>query len=163
MADNEREQLKQRRRALIKAAGAAPVVFSLTSGSAVAATSLTCKDKSQSLAQTDKPAGALTDSDKWMRFKVQAYRINQSGGQVTGFTLSNSWYKVDQGVASVVSPNGAPQPISGQFFYLLVDYVSPTQYKIYPASSPVVSPIAGASCWNSLTGAHLTNPPNVVN
>lgn len=172
MADNEREQLKQRRRALIKAAGAAPVVFSLTSGSAVAATSLTCKDKSQSLAQIQQPAGATQGSpDTWMRYKVDAYSIPQPNADVLGFQYpTGTWYKVVSGVASRVTlqSNGNGQgtlPTStGGFYYLLVNYSSGQSFDAVYVGQTIQNPIAGASCWNSLTGGtSATNPPNLVN
>lgn len=168
MSDNEREKLKQRRRALIKAAAATPAVLTLPSGAALAAASLTCKDKSQTIAQADPPPGARTFNDDWMRYRVPAFSIKQPGGPVKGFEYpAGTWYKVD-GAGKAYSINlqpgngNLPTPTGG-YYYLLVNYSSGQTFDSVYVGQQLPNPIAGASCWNSLTGAQLTNPPNLVN
>ncbi len=166
MPSIESEQ-KHRRRRILKAAASAPVVFTLPSGAALAAASLTCAEKSAELAGSgaEPVPGVTTAPDNWMRFSLQGYTINQSGGQLQGFTLGGNWYAVNaDGTVVAVVPNGNPNA-NGTTYYALVDYESyaagnaQTMY-VY-LGTPIGSPIAGASCWNSLTGATLT--ANVIN
>ena len=142
------------------------MVFTLPNGSALAAASMSCAQKSDNLADRSPPTGVTTSADTWMRYRLDAYSINQSGGPVSGITFGGKWYRVDvNGIATEVTPNGNPQPISGSYYYALVDYSTyPTTGAIgsvYPAKSPIDNPIAGASCWNSLLSTALTS--NVIN
>ena len=85
------------------------------------------------------------------------------------FTLSSQWYRVlADGTADPVALSAANNKPIGELAkpegerFVLVDYaayqagISQTLY-VYPTSSPVINPISGASCWNSLTGATLTS------
>lgn len=154
------ERTKQRRR-ILRAAVGTPLVFSLPSGAAIADTSLSCKVKSHSLATSEPALGATSSPDKWVRFEVSAYRINQPGGHVRGFKLNDglqdSWYRVNNdGTVSNITPNGNAVEQSEKF-YLLVDYDSyianktnPIMY-VYKGGDGISSPIAGTSCWNSIS------------
>ncbi len=165
------EQEKQRRRNIIKGAAGVPLIFTLPNGAALAATSLTCKNKSQLAATNENPKGGVvsagTNPDKWVRFKTPAYGFKINGTNLTGFKLTVSgidkWYSVAlSGAVALVTPptNGANAPtlISGSFCYLMVDYdkyyngtsLGPQDF-IYLGSA-LVAPIAGSSCWNSLSG-----------
>ena len=194
MTQSKSERTEQRRR-ILRAAASAPVILTLPSGAALAATSVTCAQKSQELAQTSPPAGVASAPDTWMRFEVDVYSFN---GSVTAtstsafldasatsttatagstpqaqkelyFTLGSQWYRVlADGTAEPVALSAANNKSLGDLGasegkrFVLVDYaayqagVSQTLY-VYPTSSPVINPISGVSCWNSLTGANLTS------
>ena len=82
-----------------------------------------------------------------------------------GFTLGGRWFRVNaDGSVTEVTPRGTPQS-NGLTYFALVDYEAysvgqPETVYVYQGA-PIASPIAGASCWNSLTGAMLT--VNVIN
>ena len=61
---------RSRRRRILKAAASAPVVFTLPSGAALAAGSLTCAEKSANLAVSGAVPvpGVTLAPDIWMRF-----------------------------------------------------------------------------------------------
>lgn len=148
MSAKEKELLKQRRRALIKAVGAAPVVLTLPNGAAFAATSLTCADKTKGSAA----AGVVEGTDTWVRVSVQKLKFKSDSTVFYGFSYNNNYYKVEGRTATpYVLPNGAKKPsaINGRYG-LLVDYNAPGVYGVYPADSSIGNPIAGASCWNSV-------------
>ena len=165
MASTDSEKNIKRRR-ILKAAASAPVVFTLPTGAALAATSLTCADKSAERASLELPAGVTSAPDSWMRFSLPGFRINQPGGQFQGFNLGGTWYAVNaDGTVTPVTPNGTPQS-NGLTYYALVDYDAYSSGQaasmyVYHGGTGVVSPIAGASCWNSLTGSALSS--NVIN
>ena len=155
MSDNEREKLKQRRRALIKAAGAVPVVFSLTNGSPAAAASLTCADKTKGASAPYVTSG----TDGWVRVSVPQLEYISGNGNGThvagyGFMYKGNYYTVNSN-GSIISgkPNGTTQEqtVPNQNYYLLVDYGgSPGSFTVYPTDTNIGNPIAGASCWNSV-------------
>jgi len=144
MSDNEREKLKQRRRALIKAAGAAPVVFSLANGSAVAAASATCDTKPMG----PTPGNVVTSSDNWVRETVTKYDITlkNNGGTISAFKQGNSYYSISGSEIKQSTYTGNPQ--SNGYLYLLKDYTG-SSFQVYRAGSTVTNPIT-TSCWTSL-------------
>ena len=155
MSDNEREKLKQRRRALIKAAGAAPVVFSLTNGSPAAAASITCVDKSADIRPRPKMViGGDTASDGWVRVRVQRlrFRSTSAGTNVVGFAYQGNYYTVSSNVATLYMPPTDVRitNVDNRYYGLLVDYAAPGIYGVYPADELIENPVAGASCWNSV-------------
>lgn len=156
----------QRRRRILQAAVGAPVVLTLPNGAAAAAASLNCADKSQAMATDpgtlDKAEGIATAPDTWMRYRVQGYKAGSSKTPV--FTLDGThWYEVlATGAAQpyTLAAGVTPQVVTGKYYYVLVDYATynsgaPISAYVYPDKSPVVNPIAGASCWNSLTGSSV--------
>ena len=162
------ERTQQRRR-LLRAAASAPVVFTLPTGAVLAATSLSCADRSEARFLSEGAPGVTTSPDSWMRFQVQALSIKPQGDgpHVSGFEFNGAYYQPnpDGTVAQITNTNGTPKQIEGNYL-LLVDYStysstsSPHLY-VYPGQTPVSNPIAGASCWSSLTGVLLTT--NVIN
>lgn len=157
-----------RRRSLVKAAAGVGAVFTLPSGAALAATSLTCNNKSATLYnEGPKPVTYGTSPDNWMRIKLQKYkrikvRLNGSVTEVEGFTYNGNWFRVvsDSGnnrAIQVVLDSGVPQKVTGQFYYGLVDYDGTPGKLILDQNQTNLNPIAGASCWNSLTGSKLTS------
>lgn len=167
------ERVKQRRRVLQAAVGA-PVIFTLPSGAALAAASLSCQDKSAQLRTSQGAAGVTSATDTWIRYRLPQYSFkaknlstHQSLGTVNGFTFNSKWYIVQNGDAVEVELNGnGSYTATGSNYYALVDYskysptANPTSY-VYPSATPVASPVAGASCWNSLLATSLT--ANVIN
>jgi hypothetical protein len=158
MSDNEREKLKQRRRAWIKAAGAAPVVFSLANGSAVAAVSATCDTKPMGTA----PGNIVTAPDTWVRQTVAKYDIKIKEGKntkvVSGFMQNGNYYSIS---GSLIDPTTVKRTTKNGSVYLLVDYDgSSSTYRAYEPGSTVDNPISG-SCWASLnpTGGGGGNIP----
>lgn len=138
----------------------------------------------QSLQTTSPVKGLATsaDTDTWMRYSVQGLRILIPSGNgsstkwVPGFKLGSAYYEVllgsngaPTGIAesrdlAVVNGNGKTnqETDTGKFYYLLVDYakyssasLNTPEVFVYPANV-AASPIAGASCWNSLMGTHLS-------
>jgi hypothetical protein len=165
------DRAKKRRR-VVKAAFSVPAVLTLPHGGEAAAASLTCDVKSNALAATTPPAGVTATTDTWMRYRLPKYKINQTGGQVYGILLDDQYYRIDSdGSATPITPagngNSNTELVANQYYYALVDYSTYSTTPnitafVYPAKSPVASPIAGASCWNSLlVGSALDS--NVVN
>lgn len=181
MSSSQSDRARQRRR-IIQAAVGAPVVFTLPSGAALAAASLTCDDKSNlirntGIGGTDTALGVEAAPDGWVRYRLQVYEINPSGsgGKTNGITFdanpssSSIWYTVNlsTGAATQVTVNGSPSLISGLYYYALVDYSaypsSTASAYVYPAHAPVGSPIAGGSCWTSLLPTSSIGGNNVIN
>lgn len=169
MTLSQSEQQKQRRRSVLKAVAGAPVIFTLSAGTDVAAASITCVNKSATLAASTNPFRAASSTDTWVRYRVQRKKIkitlNGTGQLVTNaFTLGSDWYLVDgSGVVSNVTAirrtNYTPVDLTNQFYFLLVDHAkyltstitSPQSFVILDSSNIGIAPVAGASCWNSVT------------
>ena len=161
----------EKRRRLIKSAAAAPIVLTLPSGSALAASSAMCERKSAD-AFADNPASAVTaGSDRWMRAELQMYSFKgkveglNGTAEYIGFKYDGVNYAVINGAAKpIVLSNGndAETLLPGQSFYVLVDYkgYQPVGLILDSSSIGAQNPIAGASCWNSLTGDTLVE--NVI-
>lgn len=88
------------------------------------------------------------------------------------FYLGTQLYRVlPDSTAQPASLSGDATQTPAGLLYVLVDYtayktdpIAPQHTYVYPASSStglVDNPIAGVSCWNSLTGANLTS--NLIN
>jgi len=175
------DKKKQRRRDILKAAVGAPAVFTLPTGSALAATSLTCVDKGN---QLPTPNGVTTtaSSDTWIRYSVPAisFRKSVSGNvRANGFKLSKSgglagfdYYEVSGTTINQVIPhnNVNEMPVVGiTNYYLLVDskaYLDTKAPKDYIYLGTAISqPVAGASCWNSViaTPGIKTLTSNLIN
>ena len=180
MALTELEKNKQKRRSLLKVAAGAPVIFTLPTGAALAAASLTCKDKSKALANQTPPKGVVPVSDTWMRHKVTGKTIIlNNDNEVPGFELDNKWYRVFVGngqnsgsvndVTLRLKLGTTPQD-NGRFYYLLVDQ---TKHELFPGSpenfvflgtiDPNFAPIAGHTCWNSISTVSNNLTGNVIN
>lgn len=149
----------EKRRRLIKAAAAAPVVFTLPSGAALAATSSpTCDAKSLTRFNTSSVDAVVSEpGDGWVRGQFQSwtFRIKNQNSNSIGFNHLGNWYLVSNGSASLVrtevQTNGtnAPKERQGEYHYVLLNYPDQTNL-ILSASQLDRAPIAGASCWNSL-------------
>ena len=178
------QKTKQRRRDILKAAVGAPVIFTLPTGSALAAVSLTCKDKSQVLASQNPPKGVVAASDTWMRFKVTGKKVKilNNNNVLKGFTLNGKWYRVYVGngvnsgrvedITLTRNVNYSPNPLeNGEFYYLLVDHTdqqnqpgSPESFVFLGTTDPNFAPIAGHTCWNSISTVGPKNlTGNVIN
>lgn len=180
MTPSQSEQQKQRRRSVLKAVAGAPVIFTLSAGTNVAAASISCKAKNQTALPT--PAGASTSSDTWIRYKVQRQSItitNNNNGAVNtvgnAFTLNNNWYRVNADTHIVNPVNllqktvSNPSPVAGQFYYLLVDHsefspsAAPQTFVYLGTENSASDPVAGGSCWNSLATGVTVGTGNVIN
>jgi hypothetical protein len=161
MSSSKADRARQRRR-ILQAAVGAPVVLTLPSGAVLAAGSLSCAEKSQERAATELPAGLTTvPGDTWMRYRLQKY----TGAGLNYVVLDTSnWYLVDEATGAATALSAAPSPlptaVADTYYYALVNFetysdTAPEMLKIYPGTSPVSSPIAGESCWNSLMGTAL--------
>lgn len=161
----------EQRRKLIKAAAGASAVFTLPSGAALANVSATCDQKSLKIYKeaTSKPTGFSGASDGWMRVKLQKYKVKsnlpgQSGlSEGDGFTYGGKWFRVlssSTGVNKAVEvvPNKTTKK-NGEFLYGLVHYDNNAKMGklVLDQGAETVNPVAGASCWNSLTGATLNS------
>lgn len=171
MTLSQSEQQKQRRRSVLKAVVGAPVIFTLSAGTDVAAASISCKDKSLTLATNSPPSGVSTAAtDTWVRYRVQRKQIKitlpDGSKQIVtnAFTLGINWYLVDDsgGVTNVTAirrTNYTPIDLANQFYFLLVDHTkylnstitSPQSFVYLGADNSAAAPIAGSSCWNSIT------------
>lgn len=162
MSTSDSDKQKQRRRNILKAATAVPAIFTLPTGAALAQTSLTCVDKSKAFAAQTPPMGATTAADTWVRYSVAKYKIKLKGGvEVLGFTLNSQWYSVTGAANAItnVSLDTISKPVlqTGGYF-LLVDQSkyqnqpnSPQSFVFLGSENQVTSPVAGNSCWNSVT------------
>ncbi len=177
------EQKKQRRRGILKAVAGAPVLFTLPTGAAVAAASITCKEKSATLAADTQPPGALdsaSGTDIWVRYRVENVTIQTTGSGGTtfpnAFNLGGTWYQVIGNTVSKVPGNintgqGATSFNPKQYYYLLVDHTkylnstttSPQLFVYLGSEQLVAAPIAGGSCWNSITPGGQVPTTNILN
>jgi hypothetical protein len=135
MSSPEQDRAAHRRR-LIKAAVGAPVVFTLPSGAALAAASISCVDKpaaTEAFSTQPMQTFSSTPSDTWVRFKLDKYSIpvktaGKKGGSawtsVNGFKQGEQWYQVsaDGSSAVPVIPGKAPTPVLNESYYGLVEY-----------------------------------------
>ncbi|HRP97637.1 MAG TPA: hypothetical protein PL143_15450 [Rhodocyclaceae bacterium] len=161
---------REHRRRILKAAAGVPVVLTLPSGAAMAAVSVTCDARSQDLYRAEGAAGFPTSPDAWMRVQLPKYsiRLKKSGRYVDGFRFSSGttvrWFKVDGDEAIEVTGElhtaHAPQEVAGEYYYGLIDYQNGYGELLLTQDDQDVMPIAGCSCWNSLTGSTLTT--NVI-
>lgn len=170
MSTSDSDKQKQRRRNILKAATAVPAIFTLPTGAALAQTSLTCVDKSKVLAAQNPPMGATTAADTWVRFSVAKYKIKlQDSSKVFAFTLNSQWYSVTGATNAIANvtltrdPTYDPRPQTGGYF-LLVDQSkyqnqpnSPQSFVFLGSENQVTSPVAGNSCWNSVTPSNQIN------
>lgn len=167
MSTAKQSQIEKRRK-LLKSAVGAPVLFTLPGavGSAMAATSLACNEKSLTTFASESPVeGFPSAPDKWMRVRceVWTFKLDSGGPAVTGFKFNSAYYLVTNGVAAqvVVKANPAPAQVANQYVYALVDYQDSAPATIVLDPNNAISPIAGASCWNSLNSTNLSS--NVIN
>ncbi|MCB1901547.1 MAG: hypothetical protein KDH16_19810, partial [Rhodocyclaceae bacterium] len=160
----------EKRRKLIKSAVGAPALFTLPGavGSAMAAASLGCDVKSQAAFADESSVEGFPSSarDKWMRVRCEVWQfkiVGATGPAVDGFKFNGAYYFVTDGVAEqvAVDANPAPKQVANAYVYALVDYQQGAPATIVLDPGNAVSPIAGASCWNSLTSSNLTT--NVIN
>ncbi len=169
MSSSNPDRTQQRRR-LLKTAAGIPVVLTLPSGAALAASSGMCVDNSAAAFTTDVQRVAVA-TDSWVRISLQKYSIKpMTGPNVSGFTYNSLWYQVTDGLATEVIPkaNGSGPmvtPVAGEFYYALAGYdPSPggglTGTPIIDNSLTGTQPVAGGSCWTSLTGEALIDPAN---
>jgi hypothetical protein len=166
MAPMKRDNL-QVRRTLLKGALGAPAVFTLPTGAAMAAASLTCIEKAQEQAQASGIQGLTTTPDQWVRAKLVVYEAipdkpgavssSTSGGigatspgadankiKVVTVDQMTTWYDLNGNKVAVKNPKQ-----TGESVYALVDYSSPSNPQLFPAQNPVTSP-ASTSCAASL-------------
>ncbi|WP_341645746.1 hypothetical protein [Thauera sp. SDU_THAU2] len=137
------------RRRLIKSAAAAPVVFTLPSGAALAATSSSCEANSSGLFGRETPRAVEMGTDKWVRARVQALKfkaVKAAGNgseNVNGFMYGDSYYKVSNGGAEEVTLKFGSQPTlyPNQYYYVLVNY--PDRTPILDVSAIGATPMAG--------------------
>lgn len=162
VADKSRNEGRRR---LIKSAAAAPVVFTLPSGAALAAVSVTCHDKAKDRAL---PAAVVsTPGDGWVRARLQAWTFREKNGSsdLSGFMLNGSYYRVLNGKAvpvAHVKMNGSKQPRidEGTYYYVLVNY--PEGSPVLDSADSSATPMAGASCWNSLNPGDSIPADNII-
>ncbi len=174
MSDADKSRNEGRRR-LIKSAAVAPIVYTLPTGAALAATSLSCHTKGLDKFAPGGTAavesgGVSYSSDGWVRARLQSYNFRVVGDPANprsnGFTLDGTnYFKVSGATASAVSvvttpAAQAPKVNAGQFYYVLIDY--PSGNLILDSSAADVSPMAGASCWNSLAPGAEIPSDNIV-
>lgn len=176
MSSPEQDRAAHRRK-LIKAAVAMPAVFTLPSGAALAATSTQCSANSLQAYEQSKPATFAGTTDTWVRLKLERFRIHVNAGsggwkQIDAFRYppaTGPWYQVvDDGsravqvTATVFSGGGSKNPAStGTYYYGLLDYkgeTSPPELLLQQGNG--INPIAGGSCWTSLTGVDA--PGNIL-
>lgn len=163
----------EQRRKLIKAAAGASAVFTLPSGAALANVSATCDQKSLKLYQdaAAKPISFTGAPDGWMRIKLQKYKMQSKIVGQTGMSWGEGilfdavYYRVITDTSGVnkavlaLEVNKA-ESLNGQFYYGLAHYNGPGGKPGLVLDQQLASksvPIAGASCWNSLTGATLNS------
>jgi hypothetical protein len=162
MADVQSE-LRERRRRLLRAAVGVPAVFTLPSGAALAAASLTCVDRSAESFLQRQPPLISTSTDGWVRIKLQKYTIKVTGGQkiYNCFQYGNQWYSLPGMDAGNYDPQAVSNMVvwskkkDGEFFYGLVNY---PEGSLIVSQGGTINPVAGASCWCSLNGGGVITP-----
>jgi len=120
MSTTPSERTQQRRR-LLKAAAAAPAIFTLNVGTAHAFSSTQCIDRGQALHPA--PPDPTPAPDSWVRKRVTTvdpgtgatvvtYQIADGGGQgpVYGGTCWNSFYQVTPGASGSADGNNVLIP-----------------------------------------------------
>lgn len=203
------EVYREMRRRIVKGAISTPAIFTLSTGAAFAATSLTCAERSQTLAGTELPPGFVTNPDKWVRKTLRVYRVQvrESASTSEAVNINRNWYhyhiqssgeekkvlningnsfrfhipdaakkEETANVQEAVNINGnwyqypsasGPLLIDGipaetdKDVFALVDYNSGAGAIWFPQPQTIINPIAGASCWTSLTGIAL-KPGNLL-
>ncbi len=147
---------QETRRRILRAAAGAPVVFTLPSGTALAATSLWCLENSMERASREAfPATVMHEQPNpgdWVRVAVPKLRFQKGGSEniIEGYMIDYTWHQVAG--EAVVDPESAPwqsRNPTGEYYYLLVDYSSGNPI---PHGSSQGTPIHGTSCWTSLAG-----------
>ena len=162
---------KRERRRVLQAAVGLPVVFTLPSGAALAAVSVSCDVKGKGIYNPSSVPGVASTTDTWMRYRLPQYSIvvSTAGADQTvfGILLNGTYYQVNaNGSAQSVTPKDGTTPAqTGTDYFSLVDYSrypsnDPASY-IYPGVTTIDTPIAGSSCWNSLLSTSLNS--NVIN
>lgn len=170
MSSSQSER-RERRRRILKGAAGVPVVLTLPSGAAIAATSVNCDANSQTIFRAEGADGFPTAPDSWMRVRLPKYKIRlQQGGstRVDGFRFDSGtatrWFRIEGDQAIEVTydihKQHLPEEVAGEYYYGLVDYQNGIGELLLNQDDPGIMPIAGCSCWNSLTGSTLTS--NVI-
>lgn len=154
---------KEARRRLIKSAAAAPVVFTLPTGAALAQSSSTCQASSLERFATENPPAVKVASDNWVRAQFQALKFRVQGeSEESGGFLHNSYYKVLDGSAQAVVVEEGSVSVNSEVagYFVLVNAGDPAT--IILDSSYASAPIAGASCWNSVVGDGASNDNIII-
>jgi len=100
-ADRHETLTRARRRRLLLGAAAAPTVYTLTSGAAVAAASLTCWDTTGT--QTTTPQRVTLAPDKWARAPMKSG--TQWPGNTTAYCLKDPTQQVQGACTDPVNPD----------------------------------------------------------
>lgn len=163
------DKLSPKRRALIKGSALAiPAILTLRSGSALAATSISCALKTQDNPPTSKPSAVSTTDDNWLRSPTQCRTLTPSNPPATPFdvyqdpTNPTYWYNVAvsnadtsvafvDGASGIMTNAGLNYTYSGSSTcYVLIQVdANGTQTNVVGASTSGF-PFASDSCYQSL-------------
>ena len=111
------DDLLQRRRALLKgSAVAVPAILTLRSGSALAATSISCIQKVQGAIPPETPPTTVADpaADTWLRQSTHCRTLTNGSGTITVFrdpntpllspeTNATKWYNINTDTSNVAN------------------------------------------------------------
>jgi hypothetical protein len=162
MSSSNATRAEQRRR-ILRAAVGVPVVYTLSSGAALAQGSLSCAEKSLTLYQEQQPALFAATDDEFLRVALPTFSFkiaNPSGPgnlDVIGFQYpAGTWYYIDiqgnQAFAAV--PRTTPKPITNGVVHGLLHYQDISGVRTLTLVPTIlaseINPLAGASCATSL-------------
>lgn len=145
----EREPIDRPRRKWLRGVAAAPAIFTLpTSATPLAVASNTCL-KNPAAATATGMTGA---PDGYVRIRLPIFRVKVGNTRMDAVQVGNKWYVYPSG--GVIALPEDPKPTNPpRFAYGLVDYSNPSstgKHRFYPEVQPT-TPVAGHSCWNSVS------------
>lgn len=160
MSSSNVTRTEQRRRVLRAAVGV-PIVYTLSSGAALAQGSLSCADKSLTLYQELQPALFAATDDEFLRVALATFSfkiVNPSGSgnlDVIGFQYpAGTWYYIQGNQAIAVVPKTTPKAITNGVVYALLHYEDISSVRSLTLVPTIlaseINPLAGASCATSL-------------
>jgi hypothetical protein len=163
--------MKKQRRDLLKASLSAPVIATICSGSAYAASSSHCAMNAAQ--QSPQPKAAVTSVDEWLRQTVTVFKsvpgsnkhspslnVIAGGGYFLG--SDNYWYKIasltnplpEKTLATnLTNPSSMAVPYSPAKSINVLYYVDTSHYQkiVYgPAKAPNGTQAIPGSCWMSV-------------
>jgi hypothetical protein len=174
-AETSPDKLSHRRRALVKGSAAVvPAILTLRSGSALAATSISCALRIQQNPPVGGavPAVSTAADDNWLRAKTKCKKVTIGGSDVIVFLdplnpTQNKWYPVTgnnkgpsvyvdvlpKRMQKMIAPDGKTYKCSTESECWVLVQVDPNGIKtgVVGAAAPGTFPFATDSCAASLS------------
>lgn len=161
MSSSNNTRAEQRRR-IMRAAVGAPIMYTLSSGVALAQGSLLCAEKNST---PDELQTFTEDPDLMVRVTLQKFTVGAHGNASDVDRLvvfqypDGTWYQVVDDTAASFTPmlENSPVEVSGDFLYALVEYSSETGVVFNPTERPenALTGSCGASLGVTVAGGFL--------